>query len=222
MALNDNLKAMLKKTHDNAVAAGGFTFLNPKNPLVAPLLAQGFLEQDASTTDKADAAKVAMRLTALGLAEIGATAAPDAPPVGFTVSPAPGTPGTEAMALPPSAGVPVAESSPKAKPTISRTGTFMPLPEKAGRAPGSHRKESFPFSTLAEPVLAEDGETKLYDSFFVHATPAMPNPGKSMAGTVSSATKRYKDQTPPRKFSLVPVDKDHEHGVAGARVLRTV
>jgi hypothetical protein len=217
MPLNDNLKNMLKKTHENAVKAGGFTFLNVKNPLVAPLLAQGFLEADSTTTDPADAAKVAVRLTATGLSEIGAT--PEtAPPA----SPAPAFSQPATAAQPPAAGVPAEADKPKTPPVVSRSGALMPLPEKAGRAPGSHRKESYPFSTLQPPVLHEDGETKLYDSFFVHASDSMPDPGKALAGTVSSATKRYKDQTPPRKFSLVAVENDHEHGVKGARVLRTV
>jgi hypothetical protein len=214
MPLNDNLKNMLKKTHENAVKAGDFTFLNVKNPLVAPLLAQGFLEADSTTTDPADAAKVAVRLTATGLSEIGVTA-PAAPT-------APAFSQPDAAAQPPATGVPADEDKSKTPPVISRSGALMTLPEKAGRAPGSHRKESYPFSTLQPPVLHEDGETKLYDSFFVHASDSMPDPGKALAGTVSSATKRYKDQTPPRKFSLVAVENDHEHGVKGARVLRVI
>lgn len=55
-------------------------------------------------------------------------------------------------------------------------------------------------------------------SFFVAATDDRPNPAKSLASTVSSATKRYADQTPVRKFAVRSVV---ENGAKGARVWRT-
>jgi hypothetical protein len=212
MALNDNLRAMLVKTQAGCLANGGFTFLNPKNPMVAQLLAQGFLEADLNTPDKADAAKVAMRLSATGLAEIGRKAA---------------QPQAQAQAQPqPADLVPQTETVAKVAPTIHYTGTLMVMPEAIKKTGKAHRQETYPFSKLGvpqtPPATAENPHPRpLYDSFFVPATPDF-NPGKALAGTVSSATKRYKDQTPPRKFMLVPVETDHEHGTPGARVLRTI
>lgn len=55
-------------------------------------------------------------------------------------------------------------------------------------------------------------------SFFVAATDDRPNPAKSLASTVSSATKRYAEATPIRKFAVRSVV---ENGVKGARVWRT-
>jgi hypothetical protein len=63
-------------------------------------------------------------------------------------------------------------------------------------------------------------------SFHVAATDAKPNPAKSLASTVSSATKRYEaakrsDGTPDvRKFIVRSVDASDKRG-AGARVFRT-
>lgn len=56
------------------------------------------------------------------------------------------------------------------------------------------------------------------DSFFVGVSEAMPNPSKTLASTVNSANKRYKDATPKRKFAI---RQDEKAGVKGARIWRT-
>ena len=58
-------------------------------------------------------------------------------------------------------------------------------------------------------------------SFFVPATEARPNPAKSLASTVSSATKRYEGAEPARKFTVRSVDETAQGRGKGARVWRT-
>ena len=77
----------------------------------------------------------------------------------------------------------------------------------AGR--GGRNANVYPFDQLG-----------VNQSFHVPATEAKPNPAKSLASTVSSATKRYADQTPARKFVVRSVDASDPRG-AGARVWRT-
>ena len=79
----------------------------------------------------------------------------------------------------------------------------VPLPSARGGKGGS----VYPFDKLA-----------VNQSFFVEATTKRPNPAKSLASTVSSASKRYAGQTPARKFTVRSVE---ENGKKGARVWRT-
>lgn len=58
-------------------------------------------------------------------------------------------------------------------------------------------------------------------SFFVPATTERPNPAKSLASTVSSATKRYEGAEPARKFTVRSVDETAQGRGKGARVWRT-
>lgn len=72
------------------------------------------------------------------------------------------------------------------------------------------------------------------DSFFIAATEARPNPAKSLASTVSAATKKFtgaKDEAgnalPDRVFIVAPFAKDETKGgytaaEAGALIVRTV
>jgi hypothetical protein len=66
------------------------------------------------------------------------------------------------------------------------------------------------------------GQMEVGDSFFVPATEKRPNPSKALASTVSSATKRFKGQTPARTFTVRAV-KAGENGETanGARIWRT-
>ncbi len=86
-------------------------------------------------------------------------------------------------------------------------GVPMPAQRRGGRNSGI-----YPFDSM-----------DVNDSFFIEATEARPNVAKSMASTISSANKRYKneDGTHERKFSVRNVEKDSVTGKRGARVFRT-
>jgi hypothetical protein len=64
-------------------------------------------------------------------------------------------------------------------------------------------------------VYPFDKLTEVGQSFFIPSTEKRPNPAKAMASTVSSASRRYKGQTPERKFTIREVE-------GGARIWRTV
>jgi hypothetical protein len=76
---------------------------------------------------------------------------------------------------------------------------------------GGRKSESYPFAALnafpAEP-----------HAFFVPATAAKPNPAKSLASTVASATKRY-SKTDRRVFAIRKAT-DTEGKLIGAHVIR--
>lgn len=74
---------------------------------------------------------------------------------------------------------------------------------------GGHKAESYPFDKLnAFPAAG--------NAFFVPATEAKPNPAKTLASTVASATKRYKGE---RVFTVRKVTVEGK--VTGANVIRT-
>lgn len=74
---------------------------------------------------------------------------------------------------------------------------------------GGHKADSYPFAELnAFPATG--------NAFFVPATEARPNPAKTLASTVASATKRYKGE---RVFTVRKVTVDGK--VTGAQVIRT-
>jgi hypothetical protein len=227
MPINDNLKTYLTKVHESTKEKG-YTFLNPKSPMVASLIGSGHIEADHGTKDPSDVAKVAVRVSDAGKLEIGVAAPAPAPVPAFGQNPAPSAPSGEATEDAPVEGVTDAPAErkagtgprgPRIVPVISRPSARMELPTITRGGGLGARPETYPFSALEAPITDEGG-TKLHDSFFVHATDDNPNPAKSLAGTVSSATKRYKDEKPARKFSVVSVDNDSEFGVKGARVFR--
>lgn len=84
----------------------------------------------------------------------------------------------------------------------------IPIPEIRR---GGDRTSQYPFDKL------EVGQ-----SFFVPATETMPNPGKTLGVTVSSATRRFKTATPPRVFTIRDKEKATVNGVEviGARIWR--
>lgn len=84
--------------------------------------------------------------------------------------------------------------------------TDIALPSARGGKGGS----VYPFDEL--PVNG---------SFFVPATAERANPAKSLASTVSSATKRYEGAEPARKFTVRSVDETAQGRGKGARVWRT-
>jgi hypothetical protein len=85
----------------------------------------------------------------------------------------------------------------------------MPVPEIRR---GGDRTNAYPFEQL-----------EIGQSFFVPNTVEVPNPAKTLGSTVSSATRRYKTENPPRVFTI----RGNEKGkgadgseVLGARVWR--
>jgi hypothetical protein len=121
--------------------------------------------------------------------------------------------GTEIMDTPAATAAPFAIEDGVKIPSIKRSGAAASI---------------YPFDKLA-----------VGQSFFVPATEAMPNPGKSLASTVSSASKRYATENGTREINrkvdgvmtkvTVPayeyerkfvVRSVEENGVKGARVWR--
>jgi hypothetical protein len=119
-------------------------------------------------------------------------------------------------------GKPVAEEKPG---FVLETGIVPPAAKRTGRAASS----LYPFDKM------EAGQ-----SFFVPATEAKPEPAKSLASTVSSATARFaelvtnEDGSPKMKINrkkkevqetkntrVFIVREVEENGVKGARVFRT-
>jgi hypothetical protein len=101
-----------------------------------------------------------------------------------------------------------ASSTPAAAPKEQMTyeiGTLEVLPAIMR---GGHKAESYPFDKLA--AFPEKG-----NYFLVPATEAKPNPAKSLASTVASATKRYKGE---RTFTVRKHTVDGK--IVGALVVR--
>ena len=106
-----------------------------------------------------------------------------------------------------SATKPAAESKPE--PMNYEIVTLTELPPILR---GGHKADSYPFDKLN--AYPEPGH-----AFFVPATEARPNPAKTLASTVASATKRYANNG-GRVFTVrKSVDKDGK--VLGAHVIRT-
>ena len=82
---------------------------------------------------------------------------------------------------------------------------------------GGDRSNLYPFDQLT--VYPAPGS-----SFFVPNTESMPNAGKTIASTVSSATRRHKSSTPPRVFTIRADASEFpnraDKGRVGARVWR--
>lgn len=112
-----------------------------------------------------------------------------------------------------------AQGNPAVRATQQGIDTMnTPAPETAAEAPATPQFErrkiiglpkisragaassKYPFDDLEAPYTDENGDV-VYDSFFVSATENMPNPGKSLASTVSSASKRYATENGTRKIN---------------------
>lgn len=77
------------------------------------------------------------------------------------------------------------------------TGTgFVPSPSRGGRGRSLYDFDGLPVGGC----------------IFVPATTEKPTPAKSLASTVSSATKRYADKTPKRKFGVQSVEQGKTYG----------
>jgi hypothetical protein len=214
--INSNQIDHLKRIHA-AYNPDGFSFQNPKQPMTAQLINTGHLLVDHGTVDPSNSAKVAMQLSESGMEHVEA----DSDSVNGTVAATVQQPSFPAAGVP--TGLPQAATvkratgprGPRVVPVIRKSEGFrfadLPTAEKKAREKGS-RPETYNFSTLAAP------DASGYDSFFVEATDAMPNPGKTLTGTVISANKRFAGQG--IVFKLVPVENDLQFGVKGARILR--
>jgi hypothetical protein len=218
MSITGSQAEHLKKLH-SAYTSDGYTFTNPKQPLTGSLITSGHLTADHETVDPSNSGKVAVWLSGSGLDAIGVAPVAGAGATITTAQAAPvaplaGVPATPAAAEAVEAVKPkrTGKTGPRAVPVIVPSTGRMAMPSHAMAKKGT-RGETYPFSSLAAPDGSTDAEGQmLYDHFFVTATSEMPNPGKSLAGTVNSANKRMKDAG--AVFKLVPM------GVDGAAVFR--
>lgn len=179
---------------------------------LAPNSNPPLVEFNETVSDPANPARIAFRATPAGVAAIDA-APPAAPPAG---SPANGS----------------AEGAPAETFTIDDNVPLPPIKRSPGK-PGK-RESKYPFATLRPPVYNADGTLASAASFFVAATEKLPNPGKTLASTVSAASKKYarKDAAGElikdgegnlsyeRKFTIRAVDEPGRG--KGARVWRVV
>lgn len=101
-------------------------------------------------------------------------------------------------------------AAPAGKPTFN---IVVGVPRPAGKKRGGGGN-TYPFEGLVAPVAGANGSV-IEASFFVPATAERPNPAKAMGSTVSSANRRYKDQTPARKFAARPMTDGAPWGHAG-------
>ena len=129
----------------------------------------------------------------------------------------------------------IAAPAPPVRPTFAlESGVAIPHIAKGGAI----RKSAYPFDAMGEPTKGEDGSLS-YVSFFVPATEGKPDPAKSLASTVSGATRKYSTpkldengaqimrvnrkkhsvpvQVASREFTIRAVE---ENGVKGARIFR--
>ncbi len=200
-----------------ATAAAPF-YMHVSDEDAGPLVAAGYAEANPSTELMKDGMK-ATRISTTGLQYLSAQTPADGgvPATGWTA------PAAEAPAAAPAA----------AKPVYAVVSSFV-LPEKKRvGGTGGARPEVFPFSKL-EAVGA---------AFFIPATAEKPNPEKSYASTVASASDRYAtdDTTKPmtanrknrmahpkiyaRKFAIRRIEDGAAFGfpgVAGAAVGRII
>lgn len=219
---SDGLDMEMLGSIADATSANTFVYLG--TDATAALVAAGLAEVNPGMSDNFGG--VATRATAAGMQRIAEHRAAG--------SQGGGSVGGEQLP-PASAGAqpeqPAASSGPAA--TVASVGDFViatvPLPER--KSTGAGRSSSYPFDKL------EVGQ-----SFFVQATAAKPNPRKSLASTVSSATRRYATKTDQtrnvkvkgvlravpiytenRKFEVYEGTGDHygKPGVKGAIVART-
>jgi hypothetical protein len=223
MPINENLKKTLFSLHETASKnpAGYHTFANPKAPAISNLINSGHLLADHTTKDAADAAKVAVTLSDTGKADLGLgvpAPAPAGPSFGGTAQE--GTQAGQEGPIADGTQAPTAVLEDKKKrgsrvtPIIATgLGRFV-MPEITDRRKGGKKANTYPFATLEAPN--EQG----MDAFHVAATEAMPNPAKTLGGTVASANKRHKKEgAEPKAFKVIPGDHPVT-GVPGAMVYR--
>ena len=200
MTLAPNIQSALTSIVADT-AAVGYTFVNPKSPVMRSLSGQGLIEINMNSPDPNSSEKFAARATDAGKATVPSATNGAAQANPFAGQPAATAPVddevTNTAAPKRKAGAP---RGPRIVPVIQQAGGRMTLPPAPvgggrGRALGS---ESYPFSKLLPP------DATGYDSFLVVATEAMPNPAKTMKMTVFSANKRFRLQDKPNKYEIRP------------------
>lgn len=102
-----------------------------------------------------------------------------------------------------------------------RTGRTFARVAMALPTPSNQRQSSYPTDVLTAPTKAADG-TPLYDSIFLEPTDDVADASKAFPAVASAATKRFKDATPPRKFTSRVMDGAPygKPGVTGVAVFR--
>ncbi len=186
-----------------------------------PLLKHDLVEVNRDMVNPSAKNSFATRATTAGIHTIGAHSQRASP------QPVQGVP-TPARAQTAHA----AENAPKAirAPRVSTSGmTFatalMPPISPLKRGP---KTSVYPFDTLEAPQRAPNGSITGMHSFFVPATSDRENPAKSLASTVSSASKRWRKKASDghgeaRKFYVQAVadgERWGHAGVAGAAIYR--
>lgn len=225
MALNQNLLATLTPIA-KATSEGNSLFANSKSPIIRALVGSSMLLTDGSS-DPTNADKLAYWATDAGLMEAGFVPATNTAVVeGFAGGVTDIDPGLSASPDA-NAPLPAAVATPRTNkprgerpaPTIAYTGNRVSV-QLAGVANASGRKtEQYPFAKLLPP-----DEQGMGDSFFVGCDRHLTDPANQLAGTVTGANKRYKDDG--RVFRIVRIAADeefkdqHGKGLAGARVIR--
>lgn len=175
---------------------------------VLPASDPALVEFNDTVSDPANPARIAFRATEAGIAAADAANAP-----------APATP-------------PAAEEGAKVETFTIDDNVPLPTIRRGGNLGG--RVSKYPFDGLGAPVKNVDGSLASAKSFFIAATAALPNPAKTLASTVSAASKKYARKGPDgqpikdaegnmtfeRKFTIRAVDEPGRG--KGARVWRVL
>lgn len=240
MSLNANLGNMLTAIVAACRVPPHHSVQNMKGPLIRALERDGYIARAPGIEDPANADRVGFVATDRGYAELGtAASAPPAPIANLlpgaavavqapTLNPSPIqlNPSTAPAVAQPQTGNPTlsttttvaapkaprAPRKPYVEPTVQYSGArFTALPPAA---PGSRAggKTPYKFSSLGAP------DASGIDSFFVAATPVMPEPFKTVRATVNGANKRFESEG--KKFRAIEVTDDLEFHVPGVRVFR--
>lgn len=212
MSISPQMATFLKPIAE-ARHTGAVVFVNHKHPIAKALEKEGLIS-NTGVVDPTNADKFQFSATDAGCVAVSVpvnstpVAAPPASiegtaPLSATVATDTATDAKVRKARGPNTKRP--------DPTITRSGMRMTFeaPKRGGRG---KKDEVYPFSTLEAP----NGEGN--DSFFIHATEALPLPAKMLSSTVGSANKRFKEDG--RVFKIIAVANDPEFSVAGARVVR--
>lgn len=223
-----------------ATASAGFTYMNEAD--LKSMEAAGYVEvnREAAGPDANGQPGVAVRISQAGTAALEAGAGTAAAPV--AASPFTAAGGVAAAPHAPNEAVaPLVNTD--AIPPEGTVATFAPVNSPAPAAPGAVGGFKI-VANVPIPAARRFGKSSTYpfdglqvgQAFFVAATTERPNPSKSMASTVNSATARYavEDGTNPdgsvkfkntRKFVLRRVTDGKDFGfpgVEGAGVWRTL
>ncbi len=179
-----------------ATDAGSFKYTTAKQR--EKLLELGLVETNPEMVDPKNKNKIATRATSKGFAALSIAEDAESAEDAETETPE----GTEEV------------TETKTNEFELETGIAVPA-VKRGRGAGK-----YPFDAMPAPSADDDGNA-IFASFHVAPTEKRPNPAKSLASTVSSVIRRYKDENGvvTRKFLVRRVDETDPKG-EGARVFR--